>query len=94
MDIWLIILIIFFSSALLTFILWKVKFLTTKTKPYEIQGPSAMGEYEHKAYFKLNNILEFEIPKWMAKQPYSFAVSFLIVCIGIAVIIIAINTLI
>lgn len=80
-------------SFLLTIVLWKTESLKIFRKPYEARGPTALGEFaDEKAVFKLNKILEVEIPKWMAKPPLAYAVCFLIVCIGIGVIILAIST--
>lgn len=91
---WFIILGALLVSFFLTVVLWRKGFLKIFRKPHEGFGPSAMGEFaEGKAIFKLNKILEAEIPKWMAKPPLSYAICFLIVCIGIAVIILAINVL-
>ena len=39
-----------------------------------------------KAVLKIDKILDFEIPKWMAVPPFSYAICFLIICCGLAII--------
>ena len=90
----------FFLSLLLTFVLWKKDFLKVSFRTFfEPRAPSGagLGFYilggEEKAIFKLNKIIEAEIPKWMAKPPFSYVICFLIVCIGLGVIILAVAVL-
>jgi len=93
----------FVVSLLLTFILWKAGLLRIFLAPFGDLGPrdistwSCIGmqrdirDIEVKATFRINRIFEAQIPKWMAKPPLSWAICFLIVCIGIAVIILAVS---
>lgn len=86
---WYITVSVFVVSFFVTFVLWKTGFLKIFRKPYE-----ALGEFaDEKAVFKLNKIFEAEIPKWMARPPLAYAICFLIVCIGIGLVILAISTL-
>ena len=89
---WFTILAAFLVSLLFTVILWKTGVLGVFHKRYEAGVPKALGSFpKEKAVFKLDKILEAEIPKWMAKPPLSYAICFLIVCIGIGVIILVIG---
>ena len=48
-----------------------------------------IGKIPHdpdKAYLKIDEILDFEIPKWMADRPFNYAICFLIICCGLAII--------
>ena len=43
--------------------------------------------HEHdNAVLKIDKILDFEIPKWMGDPPFSYAICFLIICCGLAII--------
>jgi len=92
----------FLLSLLLTFVLWKRDFLKVSPKwfpkyPFPARGErhyyllTTKGlEGEEKAIFKRDKIIEAEVPKWMAKPPFSHVICFLIVCIGLGVIILAV----
>ena len=96
------------ASLLLTFVLWKTRLLhifrrpyiadhefhRAKSRAYMRMGKSEMLKQEEKAVFKFDKILELEIPKWMGRPPLSYAICFLIVCFGIAVIVLAISMLV
>ncbi len=88
---WYIMLAAFLASSVLTAILWKTGVLKIFHNRYEAGIPTRLGSPEDKAVFKLNKILHAEIPKWMGKPPISYAICFLITCIGIGVILLAIG---
>jgi fructose 1,6-bisphosphatase len=48
------------------------------------------GEEDEKAIFRLGRVVEAEIPKWIASSPFLYVVCFLIVCLGLGVIILAV----
>lgn len=49
---------------------------------------------EEKAIFKLNKILEAEIPGWMGKPPINYAIAILVVCVSLSAVILAVSVLI
>lgn len=77
-------------SLILTPILWRTGVLRACTEPRAL----AVLKEEASGKVKLDNILEVEIPSWMAVPSFSYAVCFLLVCVGIAAILMVLSPVI
>ncbi len=93
-------LILILISIILTLILWKKGLLKVVMHyPQPNLAPGAVYDINNAyldgpdAVFKVNDILEAHIPKWMGEPPISYTICFLIVCIGISVVILSLTAL-